>query len=711
MNHTIKRILLLVPLLMFALGGFAQIFGIGLMTDESRLALYLLAALIIAVLIMLFSNRLFYNREQEIKLRAQQMNTQLALVLDSNKIHVWTYDVVKKAFAILSSQGEKKTEWAAIDFSMLYDHNDFSVMLNHLVGFTDSHQVADSMIVRANRPSETDGIQHIYELNISVLKENRHGRPTVLLGIQRDITDDRIRREKANNLALRYHTVFNSSLVDMIYYDADGVMVDINDKACDTFEVADRDALLASKPRLSDVPSLQGLNIQELDRVHTSSITELSEIDNPIGGLEERYWGTRKTYYEQIMSSVRNEKGELTGVVMAGRNITEMVESQHKQLWGGKQLKKTTKHIQEFIDNINYSLRISGVRLMKYSPDTHELTVSSDLSKPQYTLSQIRCLYLIHESDRDKAANMLLHMDHRHHEMMQETFRTRLHDEQARDVYLTFTMIPTKEQDGCVTHYFGLCRNDSEIVYTETRLREETKKAQETEELKNTFLANMSYEIRTPLNAVLGFAELFNSPHDDADEPVFAEEIKRNTSDLLELVNDILFMSRLDAKMVEFNYTESDFGTLFDGFCYMGWSILQPGVTVSVDNPYSRLMVTIDEQHLGMIISRLCSRAAHYTTSGTIRAKCEYHHGELNIIIEDTGMGIDQKQLEHIFDRFARDEESSRYSSGLDLPIAKELLEQMGGSIEIQSETGKGTTVYVVVPCSMSSLEKKSETN
>ena len=144
-------------------------------------------------------------------------------------------------------------------------------------------------------------------------------------------------------------------------------------------------------------------------------------------------------------------------------------------------------------------------------------------------------------------------------------------------------------------------------------MEEETKKAQETEELKNTFLTNMSYEIRTPLNAVLGFAELFNGPHDEADEPVFAEEIKRNTGDLLKLVNDILFISRLDAKMVEFNYKETDFAASFEGYCYMGFSVVNPGVNISVENPYSQLLLNIDEQNLGEVISKMCAISAAST--------------------------------------------------------------------------------------------------
>jgi signal transduction histidine kinase len=386
-----------------------------------------------------------------------------------------------------------------------------------------------------------------------------------------------------------------------------------------------------------------------------------------------------------------------------------MVQSHHRQQKNRKLLMKTTKEIENYITDINYTLRTSGVRIFHYDPDTHQLDISSDLNKVQYRLSQIRCASLIDQTDRRRLRGLFLRMDHRRQQAFTTTFHTIFRDEQQRRIHMTFSTVPVTNKAGIITHYFGLCRNDTETIYTEARLREETKKAQETEGLKNTFLTNMSHEIRTPLNAVIGFAGLYNSPHDEADEPVFAEEIKRNTGRLLQLVNDILFISKLDAKMVEFNYQDTDFATLFEGYCYMGWSNVSPGVTVSAENPYNHLIVKIDEKNLCEVIRKLCEHAARNTTEGYIRAKYEYRHGELSISIEDTGRGIPSEILSHLFDRFTRNESTREYDTGLEMPIIKELVEQMGGTIEIQSEEGKGTTAYVIIPCEMKSMEKRSE--
>ena len=254
-----------------------------------------------------------------------------------------------------------------------------------------------------------------------------------------------------------------------------------------------------------------------------------------------------------------------------------------------------------------------------------------------------------------------------------------------------------------------MCRNETEMTYTEMKLKEEQAKAQETEQLKNTFLLNMSYELRTPLNAVIGFAGLYNGEHSEEDEPIFAEEIKKNTGVLLQLINDILFLSRLDARMIEQNYQMSDFALLFEGWCYMGWTNVSPNVKAIVENPYNKLVVNIDQTNLAMAIEKICVLAAMHTTEGTIRAKYEYRHGELMITIEDTGRGLSAEALSKIFQRFVHDENVDRQGTGLDMPIVKELIEQMNGTVEVQSEEGKGTTFYISIPCEMSSFDKKAE--
>ena len=696
-------------LLAIANPAFAQEENMNTIADIHHLAAYMVATLLIAVFVMIFSNRLYNYRLRAANIDAQRQNTQLSLVLDNSKTQIWTYHPNREYFTLFLEHGEKRTSYSAINFSTFYDHNDFNKMLQVINDVKDRKLEKGALTMRGKKPTdgEKDSPQKIFDVNIAILKKNMDGE-LVILGIQKDITEEKQKEEYASNLALRYHTVFNSSLVDMIYYNAEGIMTDINEKACETFEVKDREALLASKPNINDVPALRDLDLKTMDQLHSSSITPIHEVEHPIGTLFKNYWGSRNTYYEQIVSPVHDQEGNLDGVVMAGINITEMVESQHHQKWASQQLAQKTKDIQAYIDNINYTLRVSKVQIVNYDPERHELEIYSDLNQLQYRLPQVRCLTLLRQYERRRAKGLIRRMDLCHPKNFSARFETIFRDTERRNIFLTFNMVPVTEKDGTV-HYFGMCQNSTEMVYTEHKLQVETEKALEAESLKSTFLKNMSHEIRTPLNAVLGFAELFNNPHAEEDEPIFAEEIKRNTGELLQLVNDILYLSRLDAKMEEMTIEECDFAALFEGYCYMGWTNISPNVKISVENPYNHLIIAIDAQHLGKVIQVLCEHAVLNTSEGSIRAKYEYRHGELSISIEDTGRGLSKEEQKRVFERFARSEVGGDYSTGLDMPIIKELIEQMGGSIELQSELGKGCTVYVIIPCKMTNMEKKTE--
>jgi len=185
------------------------------------------------------------------------------------------------------------------------------------------------------------------------------------------------------------------------------------------------------------------------------------------------------------------------------------------------------------------------------------------------------------------------------------------------------------------------------------------------------------------------------------------EQIKKNSNQLLDLVNDILFLSRLDAGMIESNRTEVDFALFFTSCCQLGLSNVNPEVKTIIENDYEHLLVNIDIENISKLIQRTCIIAAILTQKGIIRCKYEYWHGELIITIEDTGVGIEADRLPNILNRYDRNSALEEYSTGLDLPIIRALARMMGGDIEAQSEKDKGTTARITIPCEATQVEKK----
>ena len=162
-------------------------------------------------------------------------------------------------------------------------------------------------------------------------------------------------------------------------------------------------------------------------------------------------------------------------------------------------------------------------------------------------------------------------------------------------------------------------------------------------------------------------------------------------------MNNILFLSRLDAGMIEFKTEPIDFASVFEGRCHSVWiHYEQPDVDYIVDSPYKYLELEIDLTNLGIVIEHVVTNAVQHTTSGSVRASYDYNGEDLTITIQDTGCGIPEDKIENIFDRFVTTDSSG---SGLGLAICKEVVTLMGGKIRLKSELGKGTIVWIIIPC------------
>ena len=673
--------------------------------DPVHILAYAVAAMLIGTFFVLFYIGLTYYREQDATREGLMKNAQLASVMRSCKIRVWLMRPHTNRYILLSERGTVEAEFAPIDFSNLYKHTDFDEMRRLVTDISEGRRKTATCRIRS-KPMD-DGQRHMYDEHIRVLEYDPKGRPTTIIGLQHDISDKLESEQKVNNLLMLYHTIFDSSIINTMFYDSNGRLSDINEKACETFGIKDRRAAIERGIYLTDVPAYKGIDLQKFYGHHMVSITDIGKEREKNGSLIPEITLSGKLYYDTIVNPIYDEQGQLVGVYTAGRSINEMVESYHRQQEGTRQLKEMTQQMQEYIDNINIALRVSEVRLMNYLPDTHEVEISNDLNTKKLRLTQIRCFTLVSPEHRHQLATMIRQMDRRVDTRIDMTVRSTLRDHQGRDIWLTFSLIPMKRDDNSVSHYFGMCRNETEMVSTAALLKEESRKAQETELLKDAFLQNMSYEIRTPLSAVLGFAELLNSDHSADEETVFIDQIKKNANLLLQLVNDILFISRLDAHMLEIKKEPTDFAMLFDGWCHQGWARHKAEVTTSIDNPYEHLIVDIDDTNLSLVINRLCANAAAMTTEGVIRAKYEYRGNQIIINIQDTGNGFNEDESKQLFERFAKDRGSKDNNTGLALPIAKGLVEQMGGTIDFQSEPGKGSIAWVTIPATAIMAERK----
>ena len=670
-------------------------------------ALALSAVLLVVILVVVLYNRVYMRRANEANARRKEQNAHLALVLQAGRLRIWKYLPATRHYLFLSEEGTMEQRYNPIDFQQFFEHDDFERLRTAIFDICEGKQNSAVLTLVSN--AKDDAFLRHYEMTVSVDRRDSRGRVTSILGIQHDVTDEYRRLETVNQLLLRYHTVFSTSLVDMLYYDNKGVLQDINERACQAFGVPNREYVLNNKFLLKNNPFFGDVNLETMDNTRTSCIVDFGDYTDPVYHIDELGLTDKKIYYESTINPIRDADGNLEGAYMAGRDITEMVVSYRRQKEGAEKLRKVNEDIRQYISNINFALRISDIRMVNYYPKSFTLEMSDNITQSQMKLSQLRCIRLATPRFRRTVSSVLNRMDHLSPYNIQVNIETEIRDKKGRQIWLLFNLVPMLDADGKVERYFGMCRNMTDMVETENRLAVETKKAQETELLKQSFLSNMSYEIRTPLNNVVGFAGLFNSPHDEADEPAFVEQIKTNSNSMLTLVNDVMLLSSLDANMVEYRKDDIDFAQIFASHCQMGWSNANPQIKTIIDNPYESLVVNIDMEHVGKVIEKLCWLSALTLKEGYAKARYEYRRGELLITIEDTGDGIPEEGMAHIFDRFVHNIDNHLLGTGLDLPIVQAIVRQMGGTIEIESKLHQGTTAWVSIPCEAKNIERRRE--
>ena len=460
-----------------------------------------------------------------------------------------------------------------------------------------------------------------------------------------------------------------------ITYDAMGFMSEMNEKAAKAFP-GGLEGALKNHVNLRDVLG-ESISLESMQPIYLSRLYDVDS-DSRVFNKEIHH---RKMYYELQLMPLRDEQGKMKAIFGTGRDVSELVKSYLR---------------------LQHNL---ALRMAKYSPDTHTLLIYSSIGKEQNQLTQTRALALTDDGSKKLAQRVINSMDNRVQSPLKATIKTVLRVKGGKRLTLLLSFIPTQDEFGHVIEYFGVCRDISEIKATEEKLLEESAKAQEIETVKNAFLRNMSYEIRTPLSSVVGFAELFEQEHASEDEGLFIEQIKNNSSLLLKLINEILFLSRLDAGMINLNIHPIDFSKFFESRCETAWAKRKKeGVEYMIDSPYSQLTIEIDEQNLGHVIDQIVANAATHTNKGMVRCSYEYTGDDLVMAFQDTGCGIPKERLSQIFERFAS---IGNHDGGLGLSICHDMVKLMGGKIRIKSEEGKGTIVWVTIPCKCTEIVRK----
>ena len=226
-------------------------------------------------------------------------------------------------------------------------------------------------------------------------------------------------------------------------------------------------------------------------------------------------------------------------------------------------------------------------------------------------------------------------------------------------------------------------RHKKDILDTERTMAEEVirlrEKAEESNRLTSAFLANMSHEIRTPLNAIVGFSTLISESEDKEEIKEFAKIIHANNELLLNLINDILDMSKIEAGILDFLYTEVEINELIQTLWRSYRFKIKEGVEFRTE------------------LANFINNACKYTFEGMITIGYEIRKNNIYFFVSDTGKGIAEENISRVFERFAK-LDSFTQGTGLGLSICELIIKHLGGEIGVESSVGKGSTFWCTVP-------------
>lgn len=270
-----------------------------------------------------------------------------------------------------------------------------------------------------------------------------------------------------------------------------------------------------------------------------------------------------------------------------------------------------------------------------------------------------------------------------------------------------YAMVGERDSEGNPVTIVGAIRDIDAHKLMEVELKRAKEQADESSRLKSAFLANMSHEIRTPLNAIVGFSGLLSSVDDDAEKREYINIIENNNRLLLQLIGDILDISKIESGSLEFVYSNVDINELCNNvYQSANLRIDHSAVTLSFDECLPELIINTERNRLMQVLSNLLTNAIKFTASGAIKMGYRLHHDNTILFyVSDTGCGIPKDKLKSIFGRFVK-LNSFVQGTGLGLSICETIVEKLGGQIGVDSEEGKGSTFWFTI--SNTPADKKS---
>ena len=481
------------------------------------------------------------------------------------------------------------------------------------------------------------------------------------------------------------HNIYKNLPVGIELYDKDGQMVDLNKKDMEMFRISNKEDIL-------------GVNIFE-NPILPEEIKQKIK-DNENADFTFRYDFSKINKYYQPNST--------TGFIDLTTKVTTLYDHNHEPinylLINVDKTEDTIAYnkIQEFesfFDLVGDYAKVGYAHFDALSRDGYALrswyrNVGEEEGTPLPEIIGIHSHF--HPEDRAAMIDFLDKVIKGESSKLSRDVRIRRADGNYTWTRVNVLVRNYQLQDNIIEM---LCINFdiTELKETERMLIGAKEKAEEADRLKSAFLANMSHEIRTPLNAIVGFSSLLEEAEDAEEKHLYATIIEENNKLLLQLISDILDLSKIEAGTFDIIPEQVDAQQLCNELLQSMQVRATEQVEILLAPELPELTFTSDKNRLYQVLLNFVTNALKFTSEGSIVIDYRINGNEVRFSVQDTGMGIEPEKQEAIFTRFVK-LNNFIAGTGLGLPICQSIVTQLGGKIGVESEPGKGSCFWFTYP-------------
>ncbi|WP_270768456.1 ATP-binding protein [Bacteroides ovatus] len=483
-----------------------------------------------------------------------------------------------------------------------------------------------------------------------------------------------------------FQNIFANIPAGVEIYDKDGYLIDLNNKDLEIFGVVNKSDVIGVN--FFDNPNVpQGIR----DRVRNEDLVDFRL--NYSFEQAEGYYETNRSNAIELYSKVSklyDNEGNFSGYILISIDNTERIDAMNR-----------IRDFENFFLMISDYAKVGYAKLNLLNRKGYAIKQwYKNLGEEEDTLlDEVVGVYThMHPEDRKRFLDFYDEVRDGKRRHFQGEMRIRRPGTKNEWNWVSSNVMVTnyKPEENEI-EIIGINYDITELKETEAELIQARDKAEMMDRLKSAFLANMSHEIRTPLNAIVGFSDLLVETEELSERQEYIKIVRENNDLLLQLISDILDLSKIEAGTFEFTNGDVDVNLLCEDIVRSMGMKAKEEVELVLDNHLPVCHVISDRNCIHQVISNFVNNAMKFTSEGSIHVGYKLKDGELEFYVEDTGIGIEKEQLPHIFERFVK-LNSFVHGTGLGLSICQSIVEQLGGRIGVDSEKGKGSRFWFTIP-------------